>query len=206
MDTAELSRRMESQIRLGTIAEVDHAAARCRVQTGGLLTDWLPWMAVRAGATRQWSPPSVGEQALLLSPSGHTGAGIVIPGLYADAHAAPSASPDEHVTDYPDGARIAYNHATGALIATGIKTAQVQAAESVTLDTPQTHITGELVVDGLITYRAGMSGVAGEGGSAITIEGPLIQTGGPLSSNGIVLDTHHHTGVTPGGGETGDPT
>lgn len=46
-----------------------------------------------------------------------------------------------------------------------------------------------------------------EGGAVkINAPGGVTSTGGPLSSNGIVLDTHTHGGVTPGGGTTGGPT
>ena len=128
-DIADLIRRLESLIRYGTIAEVQMAPPRVRVKSGGLTSTWLPWFAPRAGTTTEWDPPTVGEQCVLFSPSGNPATGVVLVGLFSDAHPAPSSSPDEHVRDYPDGARITYNHATGALSATGIKTALVQAAE-----------------------------------------------------------------------------
>lgn len=212
MDITELSRRLENMIRLGTVAAVDHAARRVRVQSGELLTQWLKWITPRAGNTRTWDPPTIDEQVMILSPSGVLENGLVMPSVFSDAHDAPSISPDEHVTLYPDGARVAYNHATGALTATGITTALVQAAESVTADTPMTHATGNvkidgtLEVDGLITYHSGMRGEAGGGGgSAIVINGNLIHEDGVLQSNGVVLHTHTHGGVQPGGGNTGGP-
>lgn len=200
MNLAELSRLVENLLRIGTIAEVDHPAARCRVQTGGLLTGWLPFMPHRAGNTRTWDPPTVGEQVLVLSPSGEPAGGLVLTGIYSDARSAPSQSPDDHVIDYPDGARIAYNHATGALTAIGIQTARIEAAVSVTLDTPYTHLTGQLEVDGLITYHNGMMGEAGDYGHAVTILGDLLHEQGILRSNGVVLHTHHHVGP-----DAGDP-
>ncbi|MRR50794.1 MAG: phage baseplate assembly protein V [Rhodocyclaceae bacterium] len=136
MDVVELSRLVENLIRIGTIAEVDHAAGRCRVKSGELLTQWLPWFALRAGATTTWDPPTVGEQVMLLSPSGEPSGGVALTGIYSTAIAPPSHSADEHVTHYPDGATVAYNHATGALTATGIKTALVQAADAITLEAP----------------------------------------------------------------------
>jgi phage baseplate assembly protein V len=203
LDVVELARRLTNLLRLGTVAHVDHAAARVRVQSGELLTDWLPWLTHRAGATATWCPPSVGEQVLLLCPSGDLAAAVALPAVYADAHPAPSTSPAEHVTLYPDGARLAYNHSTGALTATGIQTATVQAAASVTLDTPITTLTGQLIVQGLLTYQAGLAGTGGDTGT--TISGPITQTGGILSSNGIALATHTHTGVRSGGDNTGAP-
>ena len=210
MPLAELSRRLENMIRIGTVAAVDHAAHRVRVQSGALLTDWLKWRTARAGATRTWCPPTVGEQVMILSPSGELANGIVLPSIFSDAHDAPSDAPDLHLVEFPDGARIAYDHAAGALTVTGIKTAVVQAAESITVDTPLTHITGAvqidgpLTVDGLVTYRNGMSGTGGANGNAITITGDVSHSDGSLSSNGIVLHTHTHT--DPQGGSTGAPT
>src|SRR5205085_2193946 len=74
--TTELIRRLEQLLRYGTVAEVDLGAARCRVKSGELLSNWVPWFAQRAGQTRHWSPPTVGEQCLLLSPGGDTAAAV----------------------------------------------------------------------------------------------------------------------------------
>lgn len=208
----DLARRIDNLIRLGTIAEVDHGRALCRVQTGGLLTDWLPWFARRAGNTLTWCPPTVGEQVMVFCPSGEPAAGMVLTGLYTTAHDQPSASPDDHVTLYPDGARIAYNHATHALTVTGISTATVQASTHVTVDCPESTITGNVLIMGTLTvqkhltYLWGMTGYAGlSGGPSAKLTGEFVHTDGNLSSNGIVLHTHTHSGVQPGGGSTGGP-
>ncbi|WP_239878257.1 phage baseplate assembly protein V [Laribacter hongkongensis] len=212
-DFADLSRRLESLIRPGTIAGVDLARARVRVTSGGLTTDWLPWFAARAGTTRDWNPPTVGEQCVVLAPSGDPATGFVLVGLFSGAHPAPSRSGDEHLCVYPDGARITYNHATGALSATGIKTAVVNAAEKFTIDCPENEITGNLLVkgattsEGLLTFKSGMSGECGDGGET-TIDGPIKHNGkltntGEVSSNGIVLSKHIHPGDS--GGTTGAP-
>jgi phage baseplate assembly protein V len=224
MDLQELSRRLENLLRFGTIHSVDHAAVRCRVQSGGLLTDWLRWHTPRAGATRTWDPPTIGEQAIVLSPSGELGAGIVFYGLNSDDNPAPSHSPDEHVIAYPDGTRITYDHAASALTATGIKTALIEASEQTTIDCPENTITGNLLVNGnvqidgntvikgtatiemLLSYLAGMSGKTGAGGGSTTIEGDISHTAGDLSSNGVTLHTHTHGGVLAGGANTGGPT
>lgn len=69
-DFAASARMLENLIRFGTIAEVQMVPPRVRVKTGDLLTGWLPWLALRAGADVDWDPPTVNEQVLLLSPSG----------------------------------------------------------------------------------------------------------------------------------------
>lgn len=201
MDIAHLSRLIENVLRIGTITEVDHAGAMCRVATGSIITNWLPWFAHRAGETRTWDPPTLGEQVMVFSPSGELAGGIVFTGIYSGVNPAPSNIPDTHVTEYPDGARIAYNHATGALTAIGIQTATVQAAVSITLDTPRTHVTGELEVDGLLTYKSGMQGTGGDGASAV-IDGSVSVTG-DVVARGISLRDHIHD--EHDGGTTGAP-
>lgn len=201
MDTAELSKRIENLLRIGTVAEVDHARSVCRVQTGKLLTAWLPWFEQRAGNTRTWNPPTVGEQVMVLSPSGEPAGGIVLRGIYQTTYPAPSQASSEHLVVYPDGARIAYNHETGALTATGIQTATVQAEQLVTLDCPDVHITGKLTVDDLLTYGNGLAGSGGTHGTSIS--GNISHSDGNLSSNDIVLHTHTHPGDS--GGTTGGP-
>lgn len=212
-DFADLSRRIESMIRFGAIAAVQMAPPRVRVQSGGLTSAWRPWFALRAGDTRDWDPPTPGEQCVLFSPSGDPATGIALVGLYSDSRPAPSNSPDEHVRAYPDGARIAYNHATGALSVAGVKTARIQASDLCTVDCPRAeftgdvHIQGKLTVDGetllkaLLTY---MNGLAGQGGGAGTrISGAIEHSGGGLSSNGVTLHAHVHPDSH--GGDTGGP-
>lgn len=203
MDLVELSRRIESVIRLGTILAVDHAAVRVRVRSGGLDSDWLPWLERRAAATSTWDPPAVGEQCIIFSPSGEPENGVVLVGLHSQALPPPSHDPVKHVVKFPDGAVIVYDHAAHHLDVTGIATCRIEASDSITLDTPLTHCTGKLVIDDLVTYHNGLNGSGGGNHNAIT--GPFTHIGGDLSSNGIVLHTHHHTGVVPGGGESGDP-
>jgi phage baseplate assembly protein V len=212
---ADNARRLEQLIRLGTIAEVDHAKALCRVQCGDLQSDWLPWLERRAGKTRTWNPPTAGEQCLWVSPSGNTdGGGCVVVGLYSAN--APSTDKNETLIAFPDGATTRYNHATSALGVAGIKTATVQAAEHVTVDSPEGTFTGNVTIEGnltvkgmatveqLLTYLAGMAGQGGAGGGT-KISGPITHADGDLASNGIVLHTHKHGGTQPGSGTTGAP-
>ncbi len=83
-DLASFARLIENLIRLGIIAAVQMTPPRVRVKTGALTTGWLPWVSPRAGADREWSPPTVDEQIILLSPSGQLSNGIVLTGLFSD--------------------------------------------------------------------------------------------------------------------------
>ncbi len=112
----DLVRRLENMVRLGTVAEVQHAApARCRVRSGDLLTDWLPWLARRAGGAVEWHPPTVGEQCVVLSPGGDLLQGVVFLGAYSDAHPQNSESPTEHRLTWDNGDYMAHDSATGEL-------------------------------------------------------------------------------------------
>lgn len=109
-NAAEILRLLNNLIRIGTIEEIDHKAARVRVISGDNLTDWLPWRAARAGKTKTWDPPTKGEQVLLLSPSGDLSQAIILTAIYSDDNPAPSSNPDEYLREFPDGALIRYNH------------------------------------------------------------------------------------------------
>lgn len=112
---AELFRLVNNLIRIGTIAEVDHETARARVKTGGNLTGWQKWITLRAGTTKEWDPPTEGEQVVLLSPGGDLAQAVILVGLFTGN--APSQSPDERKRVYPDGATITYDHAKKELLA-----------------------------------------------------------------------------------------
>lgn len=212
MDIADILRRIENLIRLGTVAEVDLSStpARCRVKSGNITTDFLPFINGRAGTTSDWDPVTIGEQVMILSPSGETGAGIVMPAIHQASIPAPSASADEFVRKFPDGATIKYNHASGHLDVIGIKTATIQAETSVLIDTPDATFTGNVqihgntTIDQKLTYKGGMQG-SSESGASASISGDVDFTGATLTHNGKNIGwKHNHAGVQPGSGNSGD--
>lgn len=192
-DVAELFRLISNLIRIGTVFAVDLKArpAKVRVTSGDLQSNWLPWLELRAGRTRTWNPLTVGEQVLVFSPDGDPAGGVVLAGLNSEGIPAPSDSEAEHVTDYPDGARITYDHQAGKLTAVGITSAFVEASATATVKCPDITLDGNVTVTGLFTYQAGMAGRDGKGNTT-TIEGNITHIHGNLSSNGIVLHTHRH--------------
>lgn len=201
---AEHNRLIANLLKQGNIAQCDAAQGLVRVACGELLSDWLPYFVPFAGAVSVHRPPSVGENCLLLSPSGEMGNGLVLCGLASTQFSSPSQSSDETVMSFSDGARFEYNHVSGSLKISGIKTAMIEASQSITFDTPQATFTGAVTAQGLLTYLAGMVGRGGKGGVTATINGSLKQVGGELSSNGVVLHTHTHAGDS--GGRTGTPS
>lgn len=179
----ELMRLIRNIIRVGVIAEVDNTTWRCRVNTRDITTDWLPWLTSRSGRARTWWRPTVGEQVLILSIGGEITTGFVLPAIYSDENPPPSQSDDAITALFPDGARFEYEPETGCLSITGIKQVAIESAERISLKTKA------------LAIEAGTT----------EIKGTVKQTGGKLSSNGIVLDSHVHVGVKSGGDKSGGP-
>lgn len=219
MHIEELARLLQNLIRLGTVSQVQYAdPPRVRVKTGELQTNWLVWLEVRAGSTRTWNPPTVGEQVVLLSPGGDLTGAIVLSGINSDEITSPANEPSRHVVHYPDGATYSYDHAAGQLTVSGVKSlivdcqeAVINGSKSLQINCPENTINGKLTVKGALTYQSGMTGSSGPGGATVITgkiihkQGDYAHSGGALSSNGVVLDKHTHGGVTPGGSHTGAP-
>lgn len=140
MSIEHLSRLIHNLIQVGTVEEIRHKPAppkdypaRVRVRIGDLLTDWIPWIELRAGKSRSWNPPTIGEQGVIFSPSGDLTGAIFLAAFNSDE--VPELSDEEALTAYefPDKAKVEYNHETGAMKITGIKTLLVEADELITL-------------------------------------------------------------------------
>lgn len=200
MDANEIRRLIINLIRKGSVMDVDlnSKPPTCRVSVGdpddpdgeGLQTNWLPFFAPRAGLTREWNPPTKGEQVVLFCPMGDPAQGTVLCGLFSDDAPAPSTSPNKHMRAYPDGATVEYDHASHSLkadlpagatvliVAPGSVNVQTQTAtvkaDDVTLDAKQTTVTGNMLVKGAFVFESGMSGKAGaSGGPAAIIAGTV---------------------------------
>lgn len=199
----DLIRRIENLVRAGTVAEVDLVGTRCRVQSGHLTTNWLNWYSIRAGAVRRWSPPTVGEQCIVLSPGGDTAGGLVIYGFSSDANPASGDQASVDSTTYSDGAVISYDQASHTLTATlpAGGSAEIVApqqiklsSQHIVLDAPMIEATGMLTVKGLLTFLAGMAGQASptgpSGAAAMQITGTI--KADDVLAGLISLLSHHH--------------
>lgn len=91
-------------LRLGTIETVDLAAGSATVRSGDIVTPALPWLEM-AGHFRTWSPPSVGEQVLLLSPEADIGGAVIVRGLFSNTFPKLGAT-DDHRIDGASGLSI----------------------------------------------------------------------------------------------------
>jgi len=184
---------LQALIRIGTIVEVDLENARCRVRYGDPTdedpgeTPPIRWLAARAGATRTWSPPTLGEQVILLAPDGQIGAGVAMPGLVRDAFP-PVGNSEAEMIEFADGARITYDPQTGALsaILPAGATAEIEAPGGITLR-------GDVRIEGKLTVTDDA-----QVDKTLTADKDVI--GGGKSLKG-----HLHKGVTGGSALSGPP-
>jgi len=215
-DLSDLTRLLQNLIRLGTIAEVN--GAKARVQLGpNLTTEWLKWATRRAGSTRTWSVPTVGEQVIVFSPGGDLTRGIIVPALYSQAFDAPETSDTIHATHYPDGAVVQYDHAAHALKAVLPGGTATITADEVTSNAPSTICTGDLTVmgnllveqattvNGATALNGGVNAKAGAaGGVAMAVQGK-IKASEDVLAGAISLAKHPHGGVKQGEDQSGGP-
>lgn len=185
MASPDHARNLSNLIRLGTVAEVDLAARLCRVQSGDLRTDFLPWLVPAAGALIVWAAPSIGEQVLVLSPDGETMGGVVLRGLYSDAFAAPANGADITLVQFGDGAQVSYDAAAHKLLAVlpGGGQAEITADGGVTINGPLT-VNGDTTVNGNEKVTGTVTADTDVVGAGISLKGhkhEKVQAGTALS-------------------------
>lgn len=107
--------RIANLIRLGTVSEVrpgKPAMVRVEIEDEWI-SDFVPVMQLGTGRVRTWSSPKVGEQVVLMAPSGELTAAVALRGLgYGDFQAGLD---DELLTvlgEWDDGAAETYDEAS----------------------------------------------------------------------------------------------
>jgi len=186
LDIVELQRRLFSLIQVGVIQSADYPNAVVRVQVGDNLTGWLPWLTTRAGGDRNWWAPEVGEQVVILSPSGDLAQGMVLPALYQTANPAPVNAETVHQTIYEDGTIVEYDRAAHKL------TVNVQGGDVLVTTTHNINASA----DGNVDVAAGGNANVNAGGDAdvnatgnVNIDGALVKFNGG-ASGGVVCQLH----------------
>lgn len=186
-EITELNRRLANLIRIGTIAEADYDKALVRVQIGELKTGWLPWLTARAGGDHTWWAPEQGEQVMILSPGGDLAQGVVLAGLYQDAHPPAASAASKHVTTYKDGAVVEYDREAHHLkaILPGNATAELIATGGISIE-GDISVTGNVTVSEAVDISGDLS-VGGD--TSVTGEVTAI---GDVTGSLVSLSTHMH--------------
>lgn len=104
------SRRHSNFLRYGVVKKTDYrkAVVRLEMQEDEILTDWIPWIALRAGGDRSWWAPEVDEVMLVLAPSGELANAIAIPAAYSLGNQ-PGGRPTVQRAIFHDGTMFEYD-------------------------------------------------------------------------------------------------
>lgn len=182
-EITDLQQRLANLIRVGRVHSVDLEAARLRVAFGsGNISGWVPWMTSRAGTTREWNPPAVGEQIALINPSGQDNAGFAMPGgIYRNDAPANGNEAAKVVLNLDDAGEWAVYVGNAHI---KVKNGEIK-----------------LTVDGVhMTMTHTGLDIHGD----VTVQGKIEATG-LIKGGGVTLQTHVHGGVQSGGSNTGGP-
>ncbi|ECB7412516.1 phage baseplate assembly protein V [Salmonella enterica subsp. enterica serovar Typhimurium] len=198
-----------------------------------LRTWWLDVMQNNTYKNKDYCIPDIGEQVkVLMTPDGVEG--VILGAVYSGKDMPVIGDPDKRRTDFADGTFVEYDRKNNAMAIGGaIKTLTITThsditmqtdtqvtviaqnsatvkTQKATIDSPETEITGNatikknLLVEGSITGKGGMSISGGAGGAAATITGSLTATG-DISAGGTSLKRHEHP-KGHNGAPTGPPS
>ncbi|WP_301817777.1 phage baseplate assembly protein V [Neisseria maigaei] len=191
-------------MQFGTVSTVDEASHSLRVKIpvlDDMETDWLPMATPAAGGNRFYSLPDVGELVVcLLDARGENG--CVIGAIYNAADKPPVSDQNKWVKRFANGTVISHDRGSGEVVVETPGKVKIKAAQKVDIQSPETEITGNATVNGLLTYTAGLVAGNAGGGEAANIKGKVI-IDGELIVNGINVGRHIHDGDS--GGQTGEP-
>jgi phage baseplate assembly protein V len=109
----DISKRISNIIRIGTISNLDFNSAIARVKIGDLETNWLPWINSNSGTNNSWNPPEIGEQVVILSPSGELNQAVILPSLYKNNASENSSTIKSMI--FADGSKVSFNLESGNL-------------------------------------------------------------------------------------------
>lgn len=183
---AESQRRLHNIATIGTVTHIDADSALMRLSVGDNETDWINIPSIAAGQVSVWRCPGIGEQYLLVSPSGDLANAIPVISLYSDHNPSPSADPNEIRIRYNDTDFCSID-VVNSQLTMHISQAIIEAATSVVLDTPLTKMTGDLQVDG---------GIHSDG---------IIKSDVEVIAKDIKQTKHGHKNVRSGSDISGDP-
>lgn len=183
--SSDQDRLISGLARIGVVDSVDLAAALAVVRFSAELTSPpLQWIG-RAGKLAQWTPPSVGDQVLVICPEGDLEQGVVLGSLFSDANPA-VASALTHVLKYLEGATLTYDPETHDVV--------LEVPGKITVKAE-----GGFLFEGDLVLK-GAARIEGD----VELQGKLEATGDVIADD-ISLRTHRHGGVDAGTSLSGGP-
>ncbi|AXW85573.1 baseplate protein [Lonsdalea britannica] len=189
-----------TSLRVGTVSAVDAAGVRARVrlpECDNLRTAWLEVLQRNTQNNKDYWLPDVGEQVrILLDDNGEDG--VILGAIYSSVDTPPVNNAQARGCTYSDGAAFYYDRATHTLTVNGgIQHIVIETQADVvvktpraTVDSPDTTFTGNVLVQGKLTYQGDMVGTAATIQGNVTVNGNVSATGSVMDAGG---NSNHHS-------------
>jgi len=184
-EVTELHRRLANMVLLAKVIEADYSGSipKAKVVVGEITSAWLPMLVSRAGNDRSWWPLEIGEQVVVLSPSGELTQGVVLGSINQQSIPANGNSADHHRITYSDGAVIEYDrkaHHLKAVLPNGASTQLISEGG--------VEIVGDVFVAGNITATQDIKDHTRS-----------------MQADRDIYNAHTHSGIKSGPGSTAPP-
>jgi phage baseplate assembly protein V len=152
VNTAELTRRINNLIAIGTVTESKSAdgLSLARVKILSRVTDFLPMIQMASSFKRHAVPIRPGEQVVVFQPYGNGDGGVILGSLFNKGAKEPNGYSDtKEVMEFEDGTRISYD--------TSSKVLEIDAVESVNVTCKNANITGDVALTGNLSVDGTIS-------------------------------------------------
>jgi phage baseplate assembly protein V len=177
------SRALNMLLRMGTLYEIDYETTppRARVESGDLITDFLPLPEEIGHNFRRWRPCRVGTQVLFASPSGDTRQAVIVALYNTEPLPQPETDPSVDLILFDDGTEIRKDGEQlliDSTVTVNVNAPEINATaeQQITLKAPQITLDGNVTVTG----------------------GDLVKEGGSVTHDGTLIDkTHIHLIIVP---------
>lgn len=222
------SQALPDLFKVGEVSSVDTAKCTARVvfdDEDSINSYDLPIMQRNTFGNADYGLPDIGEDVLCMFLGPGQEDGFIIGSFYAGEVTPPENSQDKRTVVFKDGTRFSYDRSTHVFTATiegteivfdrqngsitvpqgltiNCTTANLNASQKVTINTPNTEVTGNLLVRGKFTGQGGMA-ISGGSGSTAVVTGSVEVTQ-DVKAGGISLVGHTHT-EQGDGAETSGP-
>lgn len=187
---------------LGVICDIKDNKAK--VNIGGMVTDFLNVAQAMCNSYAvSFSPLRVGEQVLVLPVRGDLNSGIILRGIYQNAHKPLSMDTNCYNISFEDGTTLLYDSSKSCLSINATNKIEIFCKEAVlnsqnsTVNSPQINLNGNTTIAGAISTSG-----SGGGSGSFNIKGNL-NLNGNLSVSGNISDgkgdlTNHEHSCTCG--------
>lgn len=212
-----------SLIKIGEVSSIDPAKCTARVvfdDEDSIVSYDLPVLQRNTLKNHDFAMPDVGEDAIVLFFGEGQEDGVIIGSIYAGEVTPPESTENRRTVVFDDDTRVCYdrqehkltvtiegteivfNRQDGSITVPNALTINctdctVNATSSMTINSPNTHVTGTLTVDKMITGKGGLA-VSGGSGAAVSVTGDMnlqgqVDASGDVKAGGISLMNHVHT-------------